>query len=178
MTWSGVPNRDQLLTKYWSHGTEQRFLQALSSRTWSLLEWRRFANSLSKRWRSRAGRQNGRWHVNITSYKKDFYGRFPTSPLCSAIKPRMPYQSSRERNKCVLTAACLLHICRREYRTGKQTAHIPVQHNTGLFYFNCLSLHICCIFRSVLRPYSGTAIQKPYKGRYDRNLRGPFLYSH
>jgi len=111
MAWSGVPNSDQLLSKYWSHGTEQRFLKALSSRTWSLLEWRRFANSLSTRWRSRAGRQNGRWHVNITSYKKDFYGRFATSPLCRTIKPRMPYQSSRERNKCVLTAARLPACC-------------------------------------------------------------------
>jgi len=31
------------------------------------------------------------------------------------------------------------------------------------------------MFRPVLRPSSGMSIQKPYKGRYNKNLGGPFF---
>ena len=38
-------------------------------------------------------------------------------------------------------------------------------------------MHVCYMFRPVLRLSSGMSIQKPYKGRYKKHLRGP-LSSH
>ena len=62
-----------------------------------------------------------------------------------------------------------------------------VEHNIGLFkielhlymYAACIDpLHVCYMYRPFLRPSSGMAIQKSYKGRYYKiALRGALVYS-
>ena len=55
--------------------------------------------------------------------------------------------------------ACLLHICRREYRSGKQTAHIP-SNTTQVYFISIAYLHMYAVFFGL---YLGNAIQKNLK---------------
>ena len=44
---------------------------------------------------------------------------------------------------------------------------------THVYFNSYFSFTLCYMFRPVLRPSSSKSIQKPYTGRYNKNIRGP-----
>jgi len=71
---------------------------------------------------------------------------------------------------------CLLHNYRCEYRTGKQTTHIPSNTLPVYFISNAYLYMYATCFGQYVGHLQARQYKKPYKGIYDKNLRGPSHY--
>ena len=98
-------------------------------------------------------------------------GAFPHRHFAAPLSPGCRIKSSRERNKCAVTAACLpaclLHISRREYRTGKQYTHIPS--NTTQVYF--ISIAYLYMYAACFGLYLGHLQACHYKNLTKEDVR-------
>ena len=92
--------------------------------------------------------------------KMTVYGRNIMWPECIYIITVLIYN-------CVLTEYNALYKFITTQRDGLCQTQV---------YFNCV-LRVCYMFRSFLRPLSGTSIQKPSRGRYNEiKCKGSLIY--
>ena len=72
----------------------------------------------------------------------------------------------------IVTEAILLCLLRNKPHSFILTQQVFI-------LIQIVPLHVRYMFRPALRPSSDTSIQKPYKGRYKKNLKAPLhFYSH
>ena len=82
---------------------------------------------------------------------------------------RSIFKSFNVNNLNVCIGWCADQVTLRSARCNDKDTMI--QSNTTKVYF-VLPLYACYILRPLLRSSSGVTIQKPYKGKYDKSLRG------